>query len=296
MTRAPHPWTAPQPYWPDAARPASEARESASLLNCGRTGDPSSVRPALSGTVAALYVQTGGCYFDVDGVDPWDEPRDARQYAGPHPVVAHPPCARWGRYWGGAPKTWPRLKKGDDGGCFKAALDAVRRYGGILEHPEASHAWAHFGLNKPPRSGGWITADFYGGWTCCVEQGWYGHRARKATWLFACHVDLPSLNWGKAPGDFIRLDEGFHSAEERRRAVKTGVCQRLPKKERAATPIEFRDLLIGIARTARVPNTIGGFPVRAPAAVERAGAFLPRRPLTKCPSILSLFFWLDARS
>ena len=32
--------------------------------------------------IAALYVATGGCYFGLDGVDPWDEARDARLYAG----------------------------------------------------------------------------------------------------------------------------------------------------------------------------------------------------------------------
>ena len=41
--------------------------------------------------VAALFVETGGAYFGVPGVDPWDVPRDARKYAGPYPVVAHPP-------------------------------------------------------------------------------------------------------------------------------------------------------------------------------------------------------------
>ena len=44
--------------------------------------------------IAALYVETGGAYFGLEGVDPWDE---ARRYAGPHPVVAHPPCQRWGK-------------------------------------------------------------------------------------------------------------------------------------------------------------------------------------------------------
>lgn len=202
-------------------------------------------------TVAALYVQTDGCYFNVPGVDPWDEDRDARTYAGPWPVVAHPPCERWGRYATGGPSARVPRIKGDDKGCFKAALNAVRTWGGVLEHPEASAAWAAHELIEPPRHGGWVVADWHGGWTCCVEQGAYGHKARKATWLYACHVDLPSLGWGRAPGDFMRLDEGFHSIEERRRAIKTGVCRRLSKRQRAATPHAFRDLLISIARTAR---------------------------------------------
>lgn len=200
--------------------------------------------------VAALFVQTNGCYFGLPNVDPWDEKRDARTYAGPHPVVAHPPCERWGRYWSGGPSARVRRKLGDDGGCFAAALAAVRKFGGVLEHPEGSHAWRAFELNTPPYHGGWVVADWQGGWTCCVEQGAYGHRARKATWLYANGVQLPSLRWGAAPGDFVRLDEGFHSIEERRRAIKTGVCQRLSKNQRAATPIEFRDLLISISLNA----------------------------------------------
>ncbi len=203
--------------------------------------------------VAALYVATGGCYFDLPDVDPWDKERDARTYAGPHPVVAHPPCERWGRYWGGSPTQRQRLKLGDDAGCFAAALAAVRRFGGVLEHPEGSHAWRAHALNLPPRAGAWVNADFQGGWTCCVEQGWYGHAARKATWLYYCGEGPPvALNWGRAPGSFVRLDDGFHSAEERRRAIRTGACQRLSKRQRAATPIEFRDLLLTMARSARM--------------------------------------------
>lgn len=200
----------------------------------------------MTRTIAALFVETGGVYFGVPGIDPWDRARDARLYAGPHRVIAHPPCERWGRYWGGAPTTWPRLKLGDDQGCFESALASVRRWGGIIEHPEGSHAWRAFGLNLPPHDGGWVAADFHGGWTCCIEQGWYGHLARKKTWLYASGIGLPpSLKWGWSPAR-VRLDEGFHSAEERKRAIKTGICQRLSKKQRAATPIVFRDLLIGL--------------------------------------------------
>lgn len=202
--------------------------------------------------IAALFVQSGGCYWNLDGVDPWGEERDARLYDGPHPVIAHPPCERWGRYWGGGPMLHgtPRQKKlGDDGGCFASALESVRKWGGVLEHPEGSHAWRAFGLNLPPRSGGWVNADFCGGWTCCVEQGSYGHRARKATWLYANRIDTPSLRWGRAHGDFTLLDEGFHSKEERARKIKTGICQRLSRRQRAATPTEFRDLLIAMVKT-----------------------------------------------
>ena len=197
--------------------------------------------------IAALFVETDGVYFNLPDVDPWDKARDARLYAGPWPVVAHPPCERWGRYWGGAPATFPRLKLGDDNGCFAAALAHVRKYGGVIEHPEGSHAWRAFKLNLPPREGGWVNADFEGGSTCCVSQGFYGHRARKLTWLYAHGVELPSLHWGAPVGVFTRLEDGFHSKEERARKVKTGICQRLSKRQRSATPIEFRDLLISIA-------------------------------------------------
>lgn len=109
-------------------------------------------------TVAALFVETGGSYWNLPGVDPWDEVRDARTYAGPWPVVAHPPCQRWGKLWAGQPlwikRTGERKIKGDDGGCFKRALWSARTFGGVLEHPEGSHAWVHFGLNRPPRAGG----------------------------------------------------------------------------------------------------------------------------------------------
>jgi hypothetical protein len=210
--------------------------------------------------IAALYVQKNGCYFGLPDVDPWDEARDARLYAGPWPVVAHPPCERWGRYWYGGPmlhKLGRRLKRGDDGGCFASALAAVRQFGGVLEHPEASAAWAAHDLLEPPKHGGWIVADWRGGWTCCVEQVHYGHRARKATWLYANGVELPSLRWGKSASK-VRLDQGYHSKEERRRLQRLGDMRspRLHRWECAATPAPFRDLLISIARTARQPQDI----------------------------------------
>ena len=199
--------------------------------------------------IAALFVETAGVYYGLPDVDPWDKERDARLYAGPWPVVAHPPCERWGRYWFGGPSAKERRVLGDDGGCFESALRSVRTFGGVLEHPEASHAWRWFGLVAPLRGGGWSVAGDGIGWTCCVEQGAYGHRARKATWLYAVGVALPLLHW-RAQGSFVRLDDGFHSKEARARAVRTGACQLLSKRQRARTPPPFRDALLSIARSA----------------------------------------------
>lgn len=208
----------------------------------------------MSQTVAALYVETGGCYFNLDGVEPWDEARDARLYAGPHPVVAHPPCQRWGKLWAGQPlhikNTGERKIKGDDNGCFAAALAAVRKWGGVLEHPWGSHAWPHFGLNIPPRSGGWIRADFEGGWTCCVEQGRYGHYARKPTLLYLFGADPETLEWGYG---YAQLDPAVVARMGLKRAKRLGEVGARGGGQnstpRIHTPAPFRDLLISIARS-----------------------------------------------
>lgn len=215
------------------------------------------------GDIAALYVQTGGCYFNLPDVIPYDEDKDARMYGGPHPVIAHPPCQRWGKLWKGQPGNIKRGKverKGDDKGCFKSALFDVRRFGGVLEHPWGSHAWTHFGLEKPSREGGWIKADEHGGWTCCVEQGRYGHYAAKPTLLYAVGVNpLPELRWGvhqvtekDFPAEAVKK-YGLSYCKKRGVVAFKGGGKDSP--QRIATPIEFRDLLLNMARSViETPN------------------------------------------
>lgn len=202
--------------------------------------------------IVALFVETGGCYFGLPNVDPWDEARDARLYDGPWPVVAHPPCARWGRYWHGSPRKPHQYRFGDDGGCFAAALAAVRRWGGVLEHPAYSGAWRTFGLVWPRPGEGWVSAGLGDpGWVCHVEQAHYGHMARKATWLYACHVDLPTLNWTAAQQRLPKIAlERYGYEKARRTGVMAYVGGKDKSKIRAATPSAFRDLLISIAETA----------------------------------------------
>lgn len=196
--------------------------------------------------VAALFVQTSGVYTGLEDVDAWTIERDARLYTGPWPVVAHPPCSRWCRLAGLVEARWGH-KRGDDGGCFASALVNVRRVGGVLEHPAYSDAWNTFGINRPPTGGGWVNADLLGGWTCYVEQGRYGHAAKKATWLYAFGVELPALKWGLIPdGESKALVSwcGNH--------VKSGEKRpRVGKHAASRSPLEFRDVLLGMARSVR---------------------------------------------
>ena len=180
----------------------------------------------------------------MPGVDAWPEQRDARKYRGPWPVVAHPPCQLWGAFapinykrWGGE-----HNRPGNDGGCFAAALDSVRRFGGVLEHPAKTRAWAAYGLTKPVGIGWQRGID--GGWVCEVWQSAYGHRAAKATWLYYVGAEPPmELRWERPPGTH---QIGYY--DQRGKAANKPT---LGKREANATPIEFRDALIALARHAR---------------------------------------------
>lgn len=202
--------------------------------------------------IAALYVETDGCYFGQPDIDPWDLTRDARTYAGPHPVVAHPPCQRWGRYAKGAPCKPNQYEVGDDDGCFEAALAAVNKFGGVLEHPAHSKAWDRFGLEKPQGYHNWFPCGEFG-CTTYVEQGFYGHMSRKPTWLYAAKIELPFLRWGKGEQRIHPRALELHGYEKARRIGMMAMIGGKDKTRiRNATPPEFRDVLISIARSAGV--------------------------------------------
>jgi len=199
--------------------------------------------------ITALFVQTNGAYFGVEGIDPWDEARDARLYEGNDPVIAHPPCARWCRLAGMVEKRWG-YKKGEDGGCFKSALESVRRCGGVLEHPAYSDAWKAFGLTRPDRKGGWSGPDEFGGYTCHVEQGQYGHRARKGTWLYVVGVsELPQLKWGKSEARAVVSNLSWDNTKNK--DYFRGKGERLDRKEASATPSAFKEVLLGLVRSVK---------------------------------------------
>lgn len=207
--------------------------------------------------LSAIFVETDGCYFGLPDVDPWDEARDARKYSGPHPVVAHPPCQRWGRFWHGSTRKPHQFKLGDDGGCFESAFKSLKRFGGVLEHPAHSKAFDTFGILKPRIGAGWQLDRAHGVWVCYVEQGHYGHYSRKPTWLIACGMqrsELPELNWTKGAQRIPNwMIERYGYEKARRIGVVAMVGGKNKTRIRNATPPEFRDVLLAIAVAAQQP-------------------------------------------
>jgi hypothetical protein len=203
--------------------------------DAGGVGEAADARRGVPVLIAALFVAKDGVYWGLPGVDPWDEARDARKYAGPWPVVAHPPCRRWSQM-NKVNEARYGYKMGEDDGCFASALASLRAWGGVLEHPAESLAFPAFGLRRPVL-GAW-TKTFDGDWTTEVNQAAYGHRATKRTWLvYAGQAPPPALDWRRVRG--THQIGGFDVT-----------LPQLPKAERAATPIPFRDLLLSIARSA----------------------------------------------
>jgi hypothetical protein len=97
-----------------------------------------------------------------------------------------------------------------------------------------------------------VHADGYGGSTCHVEQGHYGHVARKATWLYARVSDpgqLPPLIWGPGPQRLHPRALELHGYEKARRIGMIAMVGGKDKTRiRNATPAPFRDILLSIAR------------------------------------------------
>lgn len=133
---------------------------------------------------SALYVRADSVYASL-GIQCWDAKRDARTWPGGTPCIAHPPCRGFGRL------RWRAQVRPDEIELARIAVSQVRRNGGVLEHPEASALWADCRLPRPGQG-----RDEFGGWTLGVWQQWWGHRSRKATWLYivgASAADVPAI-------------------------------------------------------------------------------------------------------
>lgn len=178
-------------------------------------------------TVAVLFARANSIYFDL-AEHVYDEKRNALTYDGNYPVVAHPPCRGWGRL-----RHLAKIAPGElDLGLF--AVDAVRRCGGVLEHPAASTLWTAAGLPAPGRG-----RDDFGGYTFPVYQSAFGHRAPKATWLYI--VGVAPFNLPVMP-----FELGF----------PPGRIELMGVAEREMTPEPFARFLLSVAELASVSRRL----------------------------------------
>lgn len=186
-------------------------------------------------TVAALFCRADSIYKQIEGVEVYDEARDARTYDGPWPVVAHPPCRAWGNFAMFA-KPAPHERN-----LARLAVGLVREFGGVLEHPFGSKLWHAQSLPEVGKRDAW------GGWTLVIDQHWWGHRAQKRTKLYIVGVEpskipAPPLKLGKA--EFVVGDVGRASTGDDRPEIS--------KAEREHTPPLLAQWLVDLARMARV--------------------------------------------
>lgn len=194
--------------------------------------------------VAALYTDRLGPYPLMPDVDAWDLARDATKYEGPYPVVAHPPCGPWGRL--------AHMSRHDDPKLALRAVEQVRAWGGVLEHPAHSKLWLAAGLPFPGP-----TVDAFGGRTIEVCQCDFGHVARKRTWLYLVRVNTPPLLSQREPTHWISGGRGREGVKHATSLVPEGfkICS---AEQRRRTPKAFARWLVETARTAHVRNVISG--------------------------------------
>jgi hypothetical protein len=188
--------------------------------------------------IAALYVDPRGPYPSLVGVDCWDAARDARLYAGPHAVVAHPPCGPWGGV--------KNLSRKQDAGLALRAVEQVRAFGGVLEHPRYSALWKQCGLPLPGKA-----VDEFGGFTLEVSQCDFGHVARKMTWLYCVRtralVNIPRrrepTHWVSGRR-YVREDNARPASDSVPHGIR--VCS---AQQRRRTPLAFAQWLVALAAT-----------------------------------------------
>lgn len=189
--------------------------------------------------VAALYIDPKGPYPKITAqpVDCWDATRDARTYAGPNAVVVHPPCGPWGKQ--------RHNYKGTEHDCAPRAVEQVRAFGGVLEHPAGSKLWEACGLPLPGAE-----ADAFGGYTVEVHQVEWGHVARKLTWLYLVGVPREALETppfpGRAPTHWCSGNRNCKSGGSVPPGIK--VCS---AQQRRRTPPLFAEYLVRLARSVR---------------------------------------------
>lgn len=182
--------------------------------------------------IAVLFARSDSIYKGIPGCDVFDIDRDALTFSGGMPVIAHPPCRSWGRL---AHMAKPRPGERE---LAPWAVDQIRKWGGVLEHPVSSRLWKEKPLPGPGER------DEFGGFSIVVPQFWFGHRCEKMTYLYICGMeprDLPEIGFRLGEPEYVIMKSRNNY---RRKKV-------VDKPEREKTPEPFAHFLIDIASQCR---------------------------------------------
>jgi hypothetical protein len=173
--------------------------------------------------VSILFAARNSVYKTIPGLDVWDEDRDALNWHGGNPGIFHPPCrlfSKWLRQFSKAPSSEKLLAHW--------AVDQVRTWGGVLEHPACSLLWDEARLPSPG------TRDKHG-LSIAVNQLWWGHKLYKTTWLYICGAaTIPEIPFTLKEPTHAYRTESPHRI-------------RISSAARQATPIEFAKWLVSVA-------------------------------------------------
>lgn len=186
----------------------------------------------------ALFARADSVYKQDPTLDVYDIDRDARKWPGGTTVIAHPPCRAWG---GLRHMAKPRPDERDLG---LWAVQQVRLWGGVLEHPANSTLFPTCGLPLPSEG-----PDSFGGWTLAVEQFHWGHRAAKKTWLYIVGCSLENI-----PTVPVRQGTPTHVVGTSLRKGKQGWRPRVTNAEREHTPPALATWLTDLARRCSAPT------------------------------------------
>lgn len=188
--------------------------------------------------VAVLFAREDSVYKDILGCDVFDKSRDAKNFTGGKPVIAHPPCRGWGQLRALANPA-PGEKE-----LAIFAIDQVRKFGGVLEHPKNSSLWPVAGLPEPGER------DEFGGWTLPINQSCFGHKAQKSTRLYivGCSpVDVPAIPLILGDAQYVCGSPGRRNDGTRLKKGDIGWRPEITPAEREHTPESLAYWLVELA-------------------------------------------------
>jgi hypothetical protein len=189
--------------------------------------------------ITVLCVRKDSIYKKL-GCDCYDQDRDMNTWAGGNAVIAHPPCAQWGKF--------RQFATNDPGEKILAmkCIELVRLFGGILEHPASSKLFDKI-LPLPGQTDEW------GGYSICINQHWFSHPCEKKTLLYIVNCaekELPPI-----PLCLDAVQYVIAPCKTKKGNFPNGK-KTLSKSRRDKTPIDLATWLIRVAEKCNKKNCI----------------------------------------